>query len=254
VNTDGHDARFERQAAQYGFPYHWLPSTNGREAAIGRSLSWGLEYLAVLETTADLVMATEPSRVLDLGCGDGRLTVELARRGIPEVVGVDLVEQAIAFARAFGVPLGPQVRFECLPVEELDAGVFDVAVAMEVLEHIDAHDLESVVASTWQHVRAGGWLVVSVPTTNMPLIAKHERHYTEALLREHLATRFEVESVRYVHRVSATNRALRRAFTNRLLSLEEPHLRRVGTELYDRVGRHAGPGNGAHLLATCRRI
>jgi SAM-dependent methyltransferase len=191
--------------------------------------------------------------VLDLGCGDGRLTVELAERGVGELVGIDLVEQAVAFARAFGSPLAPSVSFECVPVQALDAGTFDVAVVMEVLEHIPDDDLGSVVEATWQRVRDGGHLVVSVPTTNVPLIAKHERHYTEALLREQLGSRFEVESVRYVHRTGGGNRVLRRLLTNRLVTLEEPRLRRVITDLYRRRGWKAGPGDGAHLLAVCRR-
>jgi 2-polyprenyl-3-methyl-5-hydroxy-6-metoxy-1,4-benzoquinol methylase len=254
VIEEDQTARFERQASQYGFPYHWLPSNDGSGPAIGRTLAWGLEYLAVLDTTADLVMASSPQRVLDLGCGDGRLAVELARRGVDAVVGVDLVEQAIAFARAFGAPLATRVRFECTPIEALEEGDFDVAVAMEVLEHIPVQALGAVLDATWQRVRAGGRFVVSVPTTNVPLIAKHERHYTESLLREHVLPHFEVESVVFVHRASRFNRLLRRIYTNRLVTLEEPHLRRAASKLYERYGRGAAPDDGAHMLATCRRI
>lgn len=254
MTADEHDERAGRQAAQYAFPYHWLPSSDGRAVALGRLLPWGLEYLAVLEHTADLVMASTPSRVLDLGCGDGRLAVELARRGVPEVVGVDIVEQAIAFARAFGAPYAPRLRFECMNADELDSGTFDVAVAMEVLEHVADDDLERVVEALWRQTSVNATLVVSVPTTNVSRNAKHERHYTEALLRMHLASRFEIVGVRYVHRVSGANQLLRRLLGNRLVALEEPRLRRVVSDLYRRVGRTAGPGDGAHLLATCRRV
>jgi 2-polyprenyl-3-methyl-5-hydroxy-6-metoxy-1,4-benzoquinol methylase len=253
VNGNGHEARAERQATQYEFPYHWLPSTDDGTASLGRALSWGLEYLAVLDATAELIAGAAPARVLDFGCGDGRLAVELARRGVPEVVGVDVVEQAIAFARAFAAPLGARVQFDCVSVEELDAGTFDVAVAMEVLEHIADDDLGRIVEALWRRVREDGTLVVSVPTTNVSLIAKHERHYTEELLRRHLAPRFEIVAVAYVHRVGVTTRALRRVLTNRLVSLEESHLRRAVTDLYRRVGRSARPDDGAHLVARCRR-
>ena len=96
--------------------------------------------------------ATNPARVLDVGCGDGRLAVELARLGVPEVVGVDLVEQAIAFARAFSAPIASQLRFECLRVQDLDVGTFDTAVMMEVLEHIPAAELDAVIGALWQRV------------------------------------------------------------------------------------------------------
>jgi 2-polyprenyl-3-methyl-5-hydroxy-6-metoxy-1,4-benzoquinol methylase len=251
--TDGHDERFEHQAAQYSFPYHWLPSNDRPEATIGRTLPWGLEYLAVLEATAELVTATRPERVLDFGCGDGRLSVELARRGVPEVVGVDLVERAVAFARAFGLPWSAQLRFERLHVQELEAGVFDTAVAMEVLEHIHESQLAEVVEALWQRIRPGGSLIVSVPTTNTPPVEKHERHYTEVRLREHLAPRFDVHTIQYVHRATAMNRVLRRALTNRFVSLEDTRARRLIAARYRRSGLRAEAGDGAHLIAHCRR-
>jgi hypothetical protein len=49
--------RFAQQAAQYTVPYHWLPSTDQGYWNISRALGWGLEYLAVLETTKSLVLS-----------------------------------------------------------------------------------------------------------------------------------------------------------------------------------------------------
>ncbi|MGI9120650.1 MAG: class I SAM-dependent methyltransferase, partial [Acidimicrobiales bacterium] len=48
---------------------------------------------------ADLVQALSPASVLDAGCGTGRVTIELARRGIA-VVGVDVDAEMLATARA----------------------------------------------------------------------------------------------------------------------------------------------------------
>jgi len=47
---------------------------------------------------ADLVVGLGPRRVLDAGCGTGRVAIELAARGI-EVVGVDVDESMLATAR-----------------------------------------------------------------------------------------------------------------------------------------------------------
>jgi len=61
-----------------------------RPAASIKSMVDGLERFLVLEPR---------SRVLDLGCGSGRRTLELARRG-HRVLGVDPAERALALARA----------------------------------------------------------------------------------------------------------------------------------------------------------
>ena len=56
--------------------------------------------------------------VLDVGCGSGDLVIELARRGL-QVLGVDVVEAAIAQARARAQALPPEVA------ERLDFQVGD---------------------------------------------------------------------------------------------------------------------------------
>ncbi len=58
-----------------------------------------------LHGEADLVMTLEPTRVLDAGCGTGRVAIELHRRGIP-VVGVDADESMLAEARRKQPALG----------------------------------------------------------------------------------------------------------------------------------------------------
>ena len=246
--------RFAYQAAEYRFPYHWLPSTDTRGSNIGRVLSWGLEYLAVLECTRDLTLRGSPARVLDVGCGDGRLAHELLSAQIDEVVGVDLVEQAIAFARAFNTMHGSRARFCCEPIASLPESGFDVAVAMEVLEHVEDSAVAPFVEAIWRRVRRGGCLVVSVPTMNVPLDAKHERHYTEQLLRTHLSPHFEIDVVHYVHRVSTLTEWLRRISTNRLFTLEAPRLTRAVLSSYHRFARDARVDDGAHLVAGCHRV
>ncbi|MHB1487076.1 MAG: class I SAM-dependent DNA methyltransferase [Acidimicrobiales bacterium] len=54
---------------------------------------------AAMHGEADLVEAFLPRRVLDAGCGTGRVAVELARRGM-DVVGVDCDAEMLEAARA----------------------------------------------------------------------------------------------------------------------------------------------------------
>jgi len=80
------------------------------------------------------------ARVLDVGCGPGTITVDLARHVHPgEVVGVDAAESVIADARALAVDEGiTNVRFEPADVDALPYadGTFDVVHAHQVLQHL----------------------------------------------------------------------------------------------------------------------
>jgi SAM-dependent methyltransferase len=73
-------------------------------------------------------------RVLDLGCGDGRFTAELARIGaVP--VGVDIAEAALERARAGH----PDLDFRLAPIDgplPFNDVSFDVVWTSEVVEHV----------------------------------------------------------------------------------------------------------------------
>lgn len=71
-------------------------------------------------------------RVLDASCGAGYGSA-LIFRGCPAVVGVDIDEQAIAWARAFF----PGPTYLCGDIEkEPWAGKFDTIVSLETIEHL----------------------------------------------------------------------------------------------------------------------
>jgi 2-polyprenyl-3-methyl-5-hydroxy-6-metoxy-1,4-benzoquinol methylase len=105
-----------------------------------------------------------PLRVLDAGCGDGLLTLSMAKRNPGwELLGVDRNEGALAGAgqRAAARHL-PNVRFEPAELEQpLPAGGFDAVLAIECLSEIpdDRRALEALAAG----LVPGGLLVVQVP-------------------------------------------------------------------------------------------
>ena len=73
-------------------------------------------------------------RVLDLGCGDGRFTAELARMGAAPV-GVDIAQAALHRARAGH----PDLAFRLAPIDgplPFDDVSFDVVWTSEVIEHV----------------------------------------------------------------------------------------------------------------------
>lgn len=81
--------------------------------------------------------ATPGGRALDLGCGRGQYTPELARRAW-EVVGVDYVPRAIEAARRKNIPGATFMVGDVsdLPVEQL--GRFDFFLDIGCFQHLDA--------------------------------------------------------------------------------------------------------------------
>jgi SAM-dependent methyltransferase len=78
------------------------------------------------------------SRVLDVGCGDGILSADLIRAGIPHVIGLDLDAQVLE--RAKQRHAGVKVEWQHGDVFEVafDAGSFDAVVSVATLHHVAA--------------------------------------------------------------------------------------------------------------------
>jgi SAM-dependent methyltransferase len=70
-------------------------------------------------------------RVLDLGCGHGALSIELANRGA-NVVGIDLDKARIDWAKRNA---GDLVDFACIDVTTIE-GEFDIIVSKDTFEHV----------------------------------------------------------------------------------------------------------------------
>jgi SAM-dependent methyltransferase len=102
------------------------------------------------------------SSVLDVCCGTGLLTAELAERGYA-LVGVDASPQMLARARTL---LGPEVllieaTLPDLPVE----GMFDAAVStFDGLNYLTLDDLRESLWAMAAHLRPAGWLVFDIHT------------------------------------------------------------------------------------------
>ena len=100
-------------------------------------------------------------RVLDAGCGEGSLSVMLAKKGAI-VVGTDISEPNIVAARAYAEQNGVDITFHVADIENLpfETNTFDVVVSSHVLEHIPDFDkgLHEIVRVSKAKV------VVAIPT------------------------------------------------------------------------------------------
>lgn len=101
-------------------------------------------------------------RVLDVACGHGRITRELARRGA-DVVGVDISGSLISKARETeqDEPLGIRyIHADITAPDALDGGEFDAATCNFGLSDID--DLDAAVTAISEALRPRGCFVFSI--------------------------------------------------------------------------------------------
>lgn len=138
----------------------WLTETGGER---GRAYA---ERFAALEASgtyvhgeADLVASLAPvgARVLDAGCGTGRVAIELARRGY-DVTGVDIDRSMLGVARE-SAPSLLWVEAD-LAALQLDEPPYDVVVAAGNVMIFLARGTEAdVVRRLADHLAPGGLLV-----------------------------------------------------------------------------------------------
>ena len=125
--------------------YRWDPKFYSSNSSAQKN--WGFELLAKLSFKGS-------ERFLDVGCGDGKLSAEIART-LPEgsVLGIDLSEDMITFARNHY----PQEKFPNLSFMQIDANEltfdseFDVVFSNAVLHWIKAP--ETALKGFWKSLK-----------------------------------------------------------------------------------------------------
>lgn len=133
--------------------------THGHSEAVLRSHKWRTAE----NSAAHLLPLLRPGdRVLDVGCGPGTITVDLARR-VPDgvVVGIDAAEVVVADAESARAEAGvANARFAVGDVYALDEpdGTYDVVHAHQVLQHLS--DPVRALTEMRRVLRPGGLLAV----------------------------------------------------------------------------------------------
>jgi SAM-dependent methyltransferase len=127
------------------------------------------------------------ARVLDLGCGNGRLLSALSLAGYRDLLGVDCSPESVRLARARGF---------C--VEQRDLGEFcrashrefDLICAFDVIEHFTKSELVEVLRSIYDCMALGGVLLLQTPNAMSPWAGQyrygdftHEVAFTPECLR-----------------------------------------------------------------------
>jgi SAM-dependent methyltransferase len=134
----------------------------------------------VIRAVLDELALPARARILDTGCGSGRMLDELA--GYGEVSGIDVSEAAAAAARARGhgdVQVG---ALERLPWED---AAFDLVTAFDVIEHTP--DDRRTLAELRRVTRPGGLALITVPAYQRlfsahDVVNQHYRRYARPSL------------------------------------------------------------------------
>jgi 2-polyprenyl-3-methyl-5-hydroxy-6-metoxy-1,4-benzoquinol methylase len=110
-------------------------------------------------------------KVMDLGCGHGALSIDLALKGAKEVIGIDLNADRVNFANEnlkFNyADLIDRITFKCIDLEELDDNYFDIIISKASFEHI--LDLDILLIKMKNKLKLGGKIITGFgPLYNSP--------------------------------------------------------------------------------------
>lgn len=103
--------------------------------------------------------------ILDLGCGEGYCSRELAGRGARSVTGVELSQEMVDLARAQETELGQGIVYrqgDVAALEDADAS-YDLAVGVFVYNYVDIEHMRASFEEVRRVLRDGGHFVFSVP-------------------------------------------------------------------------------------------
>lgn len=154
-----------------------FPSTRDSTSAAGqmrRELSIASEQFYIGQARES------GGRVLELGCGSGRLTIPIALEGI-DIVGADLSPSMLGRARVKGAAAGLRIPFVQLDMRQFDLGTRFSAILIPwnaLLHLLTIEDLKQCFASVRRHLAPGGKLVFDVSKWDLPRLARDpgERH------------------------------------------------------------------------------
>ncbi len=149
-----------------------------------------------------------PATSFEVGCGEGELSIRLARCGM-RAVGMDIAAEAIDEARKRIQAAGVNVPVSVGSIYELDAAAnrSDLVVCCEVLEHLE--DVEAAIDVL--HALTGKRLIASVPRepiwramnmvrgkywTDLGNTPGHVQHWSTARFLDVLRRRFNVVEFR----------------------------------------------------------
>lgn len=228
------------QESQYVFPYHWSLTPD----SYGGRVYWGY-----LNTIIQILGDTTNKKILDAGCGDGRLSAELSKKGAV-VTGVDYSGRAINFSKLFAPNINfIQADIKSLPFEDEK---FDNILLVETLEHVSPQNIATVLSELKRVLKNDGKLIISTPSLLLRKSPKHYQHFSEQSLKEALSDYFLIEKIIGSDKKSFFWRNVYRLIDNRFFEIKA--LRKYfNLNIYPKYLRDASICNAQRLIAQCKK-
>ena len=248
-------SKFKIQDSQYIKPYHHLLDLE--KHAFFDVISWGLEYYSyvsfVTEYFEKILKNKNIKNVAEVGCGDGKILLELARRHEDILFeGFDLSKRAILFAKAFSYGFNNLKFFDC--DFKNSKKKYNVILCIETLEHIPGNEIEGFLDAIYDNLKNDGLLLLTVPTVNLKLHPKHYRHYTKEILESQVKNYFVIREVYYLHNFkSLKTRILNFILLNPFFILNSKKFRKYIFEYYNKNLKFADKTTSAHLFAVIEK-
>lgn len=127
--------------------------------------------------------------IVDIGCGQGTTVQTLHALGYANASGVDISSEQVDLARRAGIPNVHCSDFFSFLEEH--AGVFDVVLATDVLEHCTKTEVLDLFDAVRKALRPGGVFVARVPNAGSPFVGRiqfgdftHETSFTVGSLAQ----------------------------------------------------------------------
>lgn len=156
--------------------YVYVHEANYKKIAEGKSDGWSTpedvrETLVHYQWALALDIAPKDGKILELGCGDGCMTVELAKLEPFDVYGIDIVPLAVELVGKRLAAAGLDATIKTGSVLDLpwEDGFFDVLIDSHCLHCIVLDDRRVFFKEALRVLRSGGMLVIDTMVNDPPL-------------------------------------------------------------------------------------
>lgn len=148
-----------------------VAKTHYEEWYQGDDYYWGTEPADFLKELVELVPPAKGVRVLDIGCGEGKDMVWLAKQGY-EVVGFDITENGIRKTKMLAESEGVEVDAYVADINSFEiSGTFDIIYSTGTVQYLEDDCIDGFFEKVKSMTRKGGinWFNVFVDKPFIPL-------------------------------------------------------------------------------------